>query len=116
MALGVTATATATVVTATLTGTTGAAILVRLTTVAGAVEANGGRTGDGTVTLVPLSAGRKFVNAWRADGSDAASTEVIVPSTAVSDVAWYRVKRIDRLPGAPYKNLVMERVERPIEP
>jgi len=116
MALVVTATATATVVTVTLTGTVGAAVSLRLSTPAGAEEDTGSRTGDGTVSLTPSSAGRKFVTAWITAGGGAASCEVVVPSTAAPTVAWYRVVRIDRVPGEPYKRLRVERIEKPVEP
>lgn len=117
MALGVTATATATAVTATVTGAAaGAVVAVQIATPAGVTEDAGTRTGNGTVTLAPLDSGRKIVTAWLTSGGEATATEVVVPSTDAPEVAWYRVVRLDRVPGSPYMRARVEREERPVEP
>jgi len=111
---------TATSVPYTLTGTAGVSYTVRLLSADGTtIEDTDVRTGSGTGTLTPAGGGRKFVQAYQttvASANPSNMVEVTVPSTSAADLAWYRVMRLDRLPGSPYMRVVVERREKAVEP
>ena len=79
-----------------------------------------GRVGSGDVVLTALGVGLRYVIAWGVDGvNQTGPTNVFivnVPDTSVSDVAHYRVIMIEQIPGTPYKQITLERIERPISP
>jgi len=110
---------TATSVPYTLVGVAGTSYTVRLTAVDGTIEDTDVRTGSGTGTLTPAGGGRKRVQAYQtteAAANPSRVVEVAVPSGSPADVGWYRVMRLDRLPGSPYMRVVVERTEKAVEP
>ncbi len=111
---------TATAVPVVITGTAGVTYRARLMTLVGVEEDEQARVGSGSLTLTPTSSGRKVVVAWphnTAAGEPSNVVEITVPPTSETPtVAWYRVTRLDRLPGSPFRRAMVERVERPLEP
>jgi len=104
----------------TLTGSAGVSYTTRLLSADGTtIEDTDVLTGSGTGTLTPSSGGRKFVQAYQttdASANPSNMVEVVVPSTSPADVGWYRVMRLDRLPGSPFMRIVVERTEKAAEP
>ncbi len=108
------------VVTVTISGDAGGSYRVRLMDGADTEEDEDGRVGSGTVILTALGTGLRYLVAWGVAGIyHTEPTDVfiiIIPDTSVSDVAHYRVIMIEQIPGTPYKQITLERIERPISP
>jgi len=112
---------TATSVPYTLTGTAGTSYTTRLLSADGVtIEDSDVRVGSGVGTLTPAGSGRKFVQAYQTTDASANPSnlvEIVVPSvSSTADVGWYRVVRLDRLPGSPNMRVVVERTTKAVEP
>ena len=107
-------------ITVSLTGDAGATYRARVMDAADTEEDEQSRVGSGDISLTATGYGMKYIVAWGiAEGKQTEPTNIFLISLtdpSADPGTQYRVIEIERMPGTPYKRLVLERVERPITP
>ena len=109
------------VVTVTIVGTAGHSYRARLIDGAGTADDEGDRVGSGVIVLTALGYGIRYIVVWEIVGGHPASEPSALYVVALIDPAvpatpMYRVIASQKIPGTPYKQLTLEKVERPINP
>ncbi|HUW59352.1 MAG TPA: fibronectin type III domain-containing protein, partial [Planctomycetota bacterium] len=115
------ATVSSLVVTVTIVGTAGHTYRARISDGVGTADDEGDRVGSGTIVLTALGYGIRYLVVWEiVDGHPASEPSalyivaLIDPTVPASPM--YRVVASQRIPGTPYKQLTLEKVERPVNP